>query len=122
MNIAMVEHAANRLSRLIDWRRGALTDANSDGVFDTVTTANRTQSWTLDSLGNWAADRTGNTYATNKENQYTSITSSSSTNSLNYGYDNDGNLITRPDPSGFGNGSYIPDTFQFDAWDRLAHF
>src|SRR5207249_5000715 len=42
------------LNQLTDFRRGALSDSNSDGVPDTVSTASRTQSWTLDALGNWS--------------------------------------------------------------------
>ncbi len=38
------------LNRLTDFRRGTLSDVNSDGVYDTVTTAGHTQSWSLDQL------------------------------------------------------------------------
>src|SRR5262249_9477384 len=43
------------LNQLTDFRRGPLSDANSDGVPDTVTTAARSQGWTLDALGNWSS-------------------------------------------------------------------
>jgi hypothetical protein len=45
------------LDRLAEFRRGTLSDANSDNIPDTVTTASRTQAWTLDPTGNWSNDK-----------------------------------------------------------------
>src|SRR5262249_36579957 len=41
------------LNQLTDFRRGVLSDSNSDGVPDTVATVSRSQSWALDAEGNW---------------------------------------------------------------------
>jgi hypothetical protein len=50
------------LNRLTDFRRGTLSDANSDGVPDTVSTLNTVagsqRAWSLDALGNWSSSTT----------------------------------------------------------------
>ena len=98
MSVVIVQDRTNRLTA---FRRGTLSKSSGSSVFDTVTTASSSRSWTLDAQGNSSANPSGNTYAVNKENQYTSITgnsgSGSGTTSLNFTYDNDGNLTTRPD-------------------------
>ena len=41
------------LNQLTEFQRGTLSDANSDGIPDTVTTATRSQAWDFDALGNF---------------------------------------------------------------------
>src|SRR5204863_7096070 len=43
------------LNQVTAFARGTLSDTNSDGVPDTVATASRSQSWSLDGLGNWSS-------------------------------------------------------------------
>lgn len=64
------------LDRLVEFQRGALSDANSDGTPDTVTTASRSQSWSLDALGNWSSvsnDGTPEARTHNRQNQATAV-------------------------------------------------
>jgi RHS repeat-associated protein len=112
--------AYDSLNRLTAFSRGTLNAGN-----DTITGASATRSWTLDALGNWSANPSGDTYAVNDENQYTSLTHVTGgccggSSSLNFTYDNDGNLTTRVDSIGFSTTGYVADTFAYDAWDRLA--
>src|SRR5262249_42143628 len=96
----------DQLNQLTDWRRGTLTDANSDGILDTVTTASRSQSWTFDAQANPPAQTTNGTAdsrTNNKQNQVTAIGSST------LAYDANGNLTT--DDHGY--------TLIFDAWNHL---
>src|SRR5262245_33382008 len=51
----------DNFNQITDFRRGALSDANSDGVPDTVTTSSRTQNWSFDGLGNWSTLTTDGT-------------------------------------------------------------
>ena len=90
------------------FRRGALSDTNSDNIPDTVTTASRTQEWTFDALGNWSSVTTdGNTQTRshNRQNQITSISGLTTP-----AYDGNGNMTT--DEQGR--------TLRYDAWDRLV--
>src|SRR5258706_10768667 len=112
--------AYDNLNRLTDFRRGVLSKSGGSSVYDTITTSTSTRNWTLDAQGNWSQNASGDNYATNSQNQYTTL--SSGTNSLSYSYDNDGNMKTRVDHSGLGCGSYVADTFTYDAWDRMASF
>ena len=41
-------HVRLKMNQLIDFRRGTLTDVNSDGIPDTVMIASRTQSWAFE--------------------------------------------------------------------------
>lgn len=95
------------LNRLTDFRRGTLSDVNSDGVLDTATTASRTQSWSLDALGNWNSVTTDGTTETRTHDAHNRLTTIGGTTFL---FDKNGNL-TR-DESGR--------TLTFDAWDRLV--
>src|SRR5207247_1593395 len=64
------------LNQLTDFRRGTLTDTNSDGIPDTITTSSRTQGWAFDALGNWSSvttDGSTQTRTANAQNEITSI-------------------------------------------------
>jgi uncharacterized delta-60 repeat protein/RHS repeat-associated protein len=94
------------LNRLTTFRRGTLTDADSDGVWDTVTTATRSQGQILDQMGNWtsvlengAPPPISRTH--NKQNQLTAIAS------VNFTFDNNGNMTN-------DGQNYV-----YDAWNRL---
>src|SRR5262249_20930238 len=94
----------DNLNQLVEFRRGALSDSNTDGVPDTVTTASRSQVWDLDALGNWeglTTDGTTQTRTHNKQNEVTAVGGSSLT------FDANGNL-TR-DETG--------KQFVYDAWN-----
>jgi RHS repeat-associated protein len=96
------------LNQLTDFRRGTLSDSNSDNIPDTVTTASRTQSWAFDPLGNWSTlttDGTGQTRTHNKQNQITSIQSLTTPT-----YDANGN--TTKDETA--------KQYVYDAWNRLV--
>jgi hypothetical protein len=93
----------DQLNQLTDFRRGALSDSNSDGIPDTVTTASRTQGWSLDAVGNWTTlttDGSPQARTHNSQNQVTRVGGSSLT------FDNNGNTSTDE------NGK----TLSFDAW------
>jgi len=95
------------LNQLIDIRRGALSDTNSDQIPDTVTTASRSQGWAFDALGNWStltSDGTGVNRTHNKQNQVTQV------GAANLTFDANGNLTT--DEAGT--------TYAYDAWNRLV--
>jgi hypothetical protein len=70
----------DNLNRLTDFRRGTLSDANIDGVYDTVSTLNTLagsqKNWSLDAVGNWNSSQTDGTTTsrtTNQQNQVTSV-------------------------------------------------
>ncbi len=95
------------LNQLAAFARGTLSDANSDGVPDTVTTASRGQSWTVDGLGNFSSvtsDGTAQSRTHNKQNEVTGVGSNTLT------FDANGNLTT--DETG--------KQFVYDAWNRLV--
>src|SRR5262249_53700735 len=95
------------LNQLTDFRRGTLSDANSDGVPDTVTTASRTQGWSLDALGNWGTLTTDGTAVNrthDKQNEATAVGGATLT------FDANGNMT----------GDETGKTFVFDAWNRLV--
>jgi RHS repeat-associated protein len=97
------------LNQLTDFRRGTLSDVNSDGVPDTVATASRTQTWTFDALGNWTTlttDSTGVNRTHNKQNQVTTVGGASLV------FDANGNTTTDE------NGK----TLVYDAWNRLVAY
>ncbi|MCI0463316.1 MAG: hypothetical protein L0Z62_40735, partial [Gemmataceae bacterium] len=97
----------DNLNQLVAFRRGPLSDSNSDNVPDTVTTASRSQSWTLDATGNWdslTSDGTPQSRTHNRQNQVTGVGSSSLT------FDGNGNLKT--DEAG--------QQYVYDAWNRLV--
>ena len=84
-----------------------MSDSNSDGIPDTVSTASRTQTWTLDEQGNWSTlstDGNGQNRTYNKQNQLTAV------GSTNLAYDNNGAMTT--DEAGR--------SLIYDAWGRLV--
>jgi hypothetical protein len=98
------------LNRLTDMRRGTLSDANSDGVYDTVSTLNTLtgsqRNWSLDAVGNWSSSQsdgatTNRTH--NRQNQVTAVGANTLT------FDNNGN--TTSDDHG--------NVLTYDAWNRL---
>ncbi|OAI54994.1 hypothetical protein AYO44_13800 [Planctomycetaceae bacterium SCGC AG-212-F19] len=96
------------LNRLTDFRRGTLTDSNSDGIPDTVTTASRAQNWSLDAQGNWSSVTSDGSTQTRTHNQQNEITSVSGLTTPTY--DSNGNL-TKDE-----NGQQPV----YDAWNRLV--
>src|SRR5262249_23813235 len=95
------------LNQLTDFRRGALSDTNSDSIPDTVTTASRSQGGTFDPLGNWSTlttDGTGVNRTHNKQNQLTQV------GAATLAFDANGNLTA--DDAG--------ETYAYDAWNRLV--
>jgi uncharacterized delta-60 repeat protein/RHS repeat-associated protein len=102
------------LNRLTDFRRGTLSDVNSDGAYDTVSTLNTlagsSKNWSLDAVGNWNSTTTGTNSAVvrthDKQNEVTAVGGNSLT------FDNNGNTTT--DESGH--------VLTYDAWNRLATY
>ncbi len=97
----------DNLNQTTSFSRGVLSEANSDGMFDTVASSSRTQAWNLDALGNWANLTTNSTSQSrthNAQNQVTGVGSTSLT------YDSNGSMTA--DESGR--------VFVYDAWNRLA--
>jgi RHS repeat-associated protein len=116
--------AYDGLDRLRDFRRGALSDADSDGVLDTVIdgyTTKRRQAWSLDAVGNWVAFKQdagdGSTWDLeqtrdhNKANEIASIDGSW----VQPAYDQAGNMTTGPKP----DSPATPQVCTYDAWNRL---
>ena len=93
------------LNQLTSFSRGVLSDANSDGLFDTVASSSRTQAWNLDALGNWANLTTNSTSQSRTHNAQNQVTGVGST-SLSY----DANGSMTADESGR--------VFVYDAWNR----
>ena len=79
------------LNQLTSFSRGDLSDANSDGLLDTVASPSRTQAWNLDTLGNWSTfttNSTGQSRSHNAQNQLTAV------GSTTLSYDANGNRNT----------------------------
>src|SRR5262249_17838887 len=97
-------------NQLTDFSRGVLSDTNSDGVPDTISSASHSQSWSLDAVGNWSSvttDGTTQTRTANSQNQITSISG-----------------LTTPTFDGNGNmtGDQAGKTLVFDAWNDLVAY
>jgi RHS repeat-associated protein len=99
----LVATAYDRLNQLGQFARGALNAAK-----DTIASPFRSQSWSLDALGNWSSVSTNGTAQTRGHNQQNQITSISGQGTPTY--DNNGNTTT--DETG--------KTLVFDAWNRLV--
>src|SRR5262249_13866153 len=92
------------LNQLTDFARGSL-NSTKDSISGT---ASRTQSWSLDALGNWStltSDGTAQTRSHNKQNEITGISGLTMP-----AYDSNGNMTT--DQTG--------KTLIYDAWNRLV--
>ncbi|QOV92115.1 RHS repeat-associated core domain-containing protein [Humisphaera borealis] len=100
--------AYDKLNRLTDFRRGTLSSsANNGSGLDTVSSASRTQGWSLDALGNSTSVSTNGTPASrthNSKNQSTVVGGN------NLAFDSAGNTTT--DDSGKQH--------VYDAWNRLV--
>ena len=57
----------DNLNQLTNFSRGTLSASISGGTLDTITTATRSQSWTLDVMGNFTSQTTGTTSVTSVE-------------------------------------------------------
>ncbi len=102
----------DNFNQLTAFRRGVLSDTNSDGVPDTVATATYSQTWALDIQGNWDSLTTYNGTTTttetrthNKQNQITAIPGQTSP-----AYDNNGAMTT----------DQTDKRLKYDAWGRLV--
>jgi RHS repeat-associated protein len=96
------------LNQLTEFRRGTLSDTNSDGVPDTVATASRTQAWDYDALGNFdsqTSDGVAQTRTANKQNQIISISGAGTP-----AFDANGNMT----------GDEQGRALKYDAWNRLV--
>lgn len=101
------------LNRLTDFRRGTLSDVNSDGAYDTVSTLNTLggsqKNWNLDAVGNWNSSTTNGTTTSRTHDLQNEVTAVGS-NALTF--DNNGNTTT--DETGHA--------LTYDAWNRLATY
>jgi RHS repeat-associated protein len=97
------------LDRLNSFSRGTLSDSNSDGVPDTVSTSSRSQSWNLDALGNWSSVTTDGTTENRTHNAANEV--------LGWDHDGNGNIVGR---HGYTDSSNYTQTF--DAWNRAIQW
>ena len=70
------------LDQLTDFARGVLSDANNDGILDTVASPSHTQAWDLDAMGAWQSLSTnvaGQSRTHNAQNQVTVVGSATLT-------------------------------------------
>lgn len=101
-------YAYDGLNRLTTFQRGTLTFTGSTPTGTSGTT--RSQSWTLDQLGNWESLTTNGTSVSRTHNKQNELVSVSGTGSLTY--DNNGNQTV--DESG--------NLLKWDAWGRLVEW
>jgi YD repeat-containing protein len=99
------------LDRLVGFQRGTLRADNRS-----VASADSTQSWQLDSLGNWSSTTTDGTTQARTHDEANEVTSIGGT-STTVDYDAAGNMTRIPVP-GAETTAYYPGTY--DAWNRLA--
>jgi RHS repeat-associated protein len=92
------------LNRLTDFRRGTLSASGS--VLDTVSTAGKSRSWSLDALGNMAGVTTDGASESRTHNSGNQVTANGGTSLT---YDNNGSLTND------GTQSYV-----YDAWNMLV--
>ncbi len=100
--------AYDLVGRLTGFTRGTLSASGNNGsVLDTVPSSSRSQSWSLDSLGNWTGQTTNGSTTTrgfNAQNETTSVSTGTAP-----GYDSNGNTTTN-----------AGQTMVYDAWNRLV--
>jgi RHS repeat-associated protein len=125
--------AYDGLDRLTDFRRGVLSDTNSDGVPDTVATVSRIQAWSLDPVGNWStykedADGSGwdldQARLHNKANEIedtgeTPNAISGTPDWIDPAYDKAGNMTAGPQPR-YETADANTQLYKYDAWNRLT--
>ncbi|HZL34659.1 MAG TPA: RHS repeat-associated core domain-containing protein, partial [Tepidisphaeraceae bacterium] len=105
--------AYDNFNRLTAFARGTLSSSGNNGSsFDTITAASRTQTWSLDALGNWNSSSTNGTNITRTTNSANELTH---VGGFTLSYDNNGDLALGPDGiSGTNN-------YDYDAWgNRLS--
>ncbi len=93
------------LNQLVAFARGTLSDTNSDGIPDTISSPSASESWTTDGQGNFT-NAAGTTEANNKQNEITTF------GSATLAYDGNGNLTT--DQNGM--------TLVYNAWNQLVAY
>src|SRR6266478_4632971 len=97
--------------QLTNFARGVLSDTNSDGIPDTISSPAHSISWSFDALGNWTSiitdghTQSPQTRTANRQNEITSISGQTTP-----GYDANGNTTTDQNDN----------TLIFDAWNRLV--
>jgi RHS repeat-associated protein len=103
------------LNQLLSFSRGQLTASIQNGPLDTVANPSRSQSWSLDTMGNstnlattFNGTTTPQSRNHNAQNQVTSVTVNSNTATLTF--DSNGNTTT--DENG--------QQYVYDAWNRLV--
>jgi RHS repeat-associated protein len=96
------------LNQLSEFRRGPLSDTNSDGIPDTVSTASRSQVWTPDAAGNFDAVSTNGTAQTRTHNRQNEVTAVSGATSPTF------------DPNGNTTRDEAGTTYAYDAWGRVV--
>jgi hypothetical protein len=123
------------LDRLTDFRRGALSDTDSDNVPDTVATVSRIQAWSLDPVGNWSGFKsTGATTQPwdldqarlhNKANEIEDTVNqtpddiSGTPDWVDPAYDLAGNMTAGPQPR-YETADANTQLYKYDAWNRLT--
>jgi RHS repeat-associated protein len=98
----------DQLNQLTNFARGVLSDTNSDGIPDTISSPTHSIAYSFDALGNWTSVVTdGTSTQTRTANQQNEITSISGQTTPTY------------DPNGNMTGDQSGHTLIFDAWNRL---
>jgi RHS repeat-associated protein len=129
--------AYDGLDRLTDFRRGTLTDTDSDGVLDTVAdnSTSRRQEWTLDPVGNWSGFKSSGATTQpwdldqarlhNKANEIADTVNqtpnaiSGSPDWVDPAYDLAGNMTKGPQPR-YETADANSQWYKYDAWNRLT--
>jgi len=92
----------DRLNQLTNFARGVLSDTNSDGIPDTISSPSHSIGYSFDVLGNWTSTLTdGTTQQTRTANQQNEITSISGQTTP--GYDANGNRTNTGYSTGTNN-------------------
>jgi YD repeat-containing protein len=95
----------DNLNQLTNFARGTLSDTNSDGIPDTISSPSTTNSWSTDALGNFTSIN-GQSESNNKQNEATGY------GSATMAYDANGNLTT--DQNGM--------TLIYNAWNQVVTY
>ncbi len=95
----------DNLNQLTNFARGTLSDTNSDGIPDTISSPSTTNSWSIDAADNFTSIG-GTSETINKQNEVTAY------GSATLAYDANGNLTT--DQNGM--------TLVYNAWNQLVAY